>query len=100
MSSAIFEPVRKLLEGAFSAGWSTRTPVRYENVSFTQPANAAWVGFYVRWGEGLPASVGPSGYRMERQTGVVLIQVFTPKNSGQKASMEHCDFAGSIFRMS
>jgi hypothetical protein len=99
MSTAVFEPTRKLLEQTFATGWGSRSPVKYENVAFAQPANAKWVGFFVRWGDGSQVSLGPSGSRMDRESGAIIIQVFTPKNSGQKASMDECDFAGSIFRM-
>lgn len=99
MSAAVFEPVRVLVENRFKNGWSTRTAVKWPNVVFAQPANTAWVALSIRWGESNQASIGPATRRLERHQGVVVIQVFVPKNSGEKALAEHLDFAGSLFRM-
>jgi len=99
MSAAVFEPARKLLEGYFQAAWTYPEPVRYENVPFAQPLNRAWLGFYVRWGIGQQANIGPIGRRIERHSGVVMVQVFSPVKQGQKPLMVLCDQVGAIMRM-
>lgn len=99
MSTSIFEPVRKLLEQAFKDAWGARTPVKYENIAFTQPPNAAFVAAYLRWGDGGQVSLGPAGRRMERHTGALLVQIFVPENSGRGALEGHCDFAAGALRM-
>lgn len=99
MSVAVFEPIRVMVENRFKTGWSTRTPIKFPNVAFAQPPNAAWVSLSIRWGESQQASIGPVTRRLERHSGVVVVQVFVPKNSGEKALSEHLDFAASLFRM-
>jgi len=99
MSTAVFEPARVMIETIFKNGWSTRTPVKFENTNFDQPARSEWVALFIRWGASEQASIGPDGYRMERHVGVVLIQVFSPKGSGLKRHNENLDFAAALFRM-
>lgn len=99
MSTSVFEAARKLLEAEFNTGWGVRTPIKWENVAFEMPSNSAWVSFVIRWGVSDQISVGPAGVRLERHNAVVIIQIFTPKTTGGKASAEHCDFAAAIFRM-
>lgn len=103
MSTSVFEPVRELLEQTFKNGWVTgaseRTPIKWDNAPFAQPANSAWVSFNVRWGTGQQVSIGPATRRLERHVGVIIIQVFTPKNGGTKVMDDHCDFAANLMRM-
>lgn len=100
MSTSIFTPATKLIEQTFKDGWSSRTPVKYENVMFEQPLNASWVALYIRWSTGIQASIGPVGTRIARHAGVIVVQIFTPKDKGKSEMTGHCDFAAAIFRMS
>ena len=100
MSAAVFEPARVLIETRFNTGWSSRTPIRFGNVAFNQPANQEWVALSIRWGESGQISIGPVGTRLERHNGVVIIQMFVPKNGGEKRLSENLDAGAAIFRMS
>lgn len=99
MSLAIFEPARKLFESAFQAAWGNTTPIKFENVKFSQPKNAPWVGVFVRFGVSEQASIGPVGRRLERHAGAIIIQCFSPKGSGTKGLNDLCDAAAVVFRM-
>lgn len=99
MSTAVFEPARKLLENLFKTGWGSRTKIKWDNDAFQHSANTPFVAFSVRWGIGQQVSIGPAGRRLERHSGTIVIQVFVPKNLGGKALGEHCDFAASLMRM-
>lgn len=99
MSASLFESVRLLVETQFKADWASRSPVKYGNSSFDQPRNSDWVTLSLRWGDSEQASLGPTTRRLERHAGVIVVQVFVPKNSGEKLLNEHLDFAAAIFRM-
>lgn len=100
MSTAVFEPARVMIETIFKNGWSTRTPIKYENVFFNQPANLEWVSISIRWGESQQVSIGPTTRRVERNVGVVMLQLFSPKGDGRKRQNENIDFAAALFRLS
>lgn len=83
----------------FAASWVDgalpRTPINWPNEpGFTPPERAPWVRFSLTLGEGRRISVGP---RLDRWTGVVTIQVFTPLGSGDGVSDALCDAAAAIF---
>lgn len=99
MSTAVFEPTRKILETAFKAAWGSTTPIRFDNVAFDQPANAPWVSFLIRFGTSDQDSIGPIGTRLERHFGAIIVQVFVPKDKGSAAVQVLSDQAGGIFRM-
>lgn len=66
---------------------------------FNQPSNSAWVGFKVVWGTALQVSIGPVDHRLVRGAGVILVSIFTPKNSSTKAGSEHADYATQLLQM-
>lgn len=99
MSSAIFEPARKLIEEAFSAAWGTRTPIQYANSSFVQPSGSPFVAVDIVWGPSDVISIGGIGRRTERHTGVVAVRCYAPVNTGTGVLNGHLDFAASALRM-
>jgi hypothetical protein len=98
MSTAVFEPARKLIETRFRTEWGVRTKIKFPNVKFERPTSVPWVAFNLLTGDSNPISIGSIGQRDERHVALVEIQVFVPAGSGQKMLQEHCDFAANIFR--
>jgi len=99
MSTAVYEPSRALIEGLFNDGWTTRTPVKWSTTPFQVPSKTDWVALTLLFGDSNQISMGPQGQRLERHTGLINLQIFTPQGQGTKAAYEHADFAGGIFRM-
>lgn len=93
-----FEEQSKLIETIFKTGWAARTAVAWDNQPFNEPAPAtgtAWVRFSIRAGDTLPASVGRT---MSRTRGIAYLQIFVPKNSGNRVAKGHAEFFRGIFR--
>jgi len=87
-----FQAERASIEGRLSDNWVT-TPIAYDNVSFDAPDNSAWVR--------LGIINGASKYRAlegkKRHAGVIIIQLFAPKNQGSNLLRGYADTIAAIF---
>jgi len=96
----MFEIIAKLIETRMQTGWNASSastvPIRWENTPWKQPATMEWVALTVIPGDGRQESLGAS--KLERQLGIVTVQVFTPKNTGKRRAMVLADIVGSVFR--
>ena len=81
----------------FNTGWSTESPVHYENLPFTPVVGTAWARFTVLGGGADFASIGSPKNNMIRHSGVIQIQCFVPLGSGVAKSREMADKALAIF---
>ncbi len=96
---SIFEITRKLLETAFKTYWAANVasvPLTFDNTPFAQPANSEWVRFTILPGAGVQASIG--GAPREFQTGIVVVQIFTAKNTGTRRASVLADFVAKGLR--
>lgn len=86
--SSTYNDVRAAIEGriATQMALSPAYPVSYQNVPFTPPNNAPWVQVSIRFGDNNYATLlGPStGFN--RQTGTLVLNVFTPQGQGAAAN--------------
>jgi hypothetical protein len=82
--SSTYNDIRAAIEGriATQMALSPAYPVSYQNVPFTPPNNAPWVQVSIRFGDNNYATLlGPStGFN--RQTGTLVLNVFTPQGQG------------------
>lgn len=97
----MFEEISQKLESDFKAAWvdvGGGVKVKYVNVPFAQPKGdgAEFISFTVVGGDGELGSIG--SLKREAQFGMVVIQIFTPKNKGTKRSKQLGDYAAAIFR--
>jgi hypothetical protein len=87
-----FANERLAIEDRFIEYWRD-TPVAWENVAFDTPNSAAWVRFQVL--------NGSSGYRaingLKRHLGLIIVQVFVPKDTGTSKAREYADTVSQIF---
>lgn len=60
----------------FASGWGT--PIAYDNVNFTKP-NEQWVRLSIQPNLGEAVDIGAN---LERQSGLIFVQCFTPDNEG------------------
>jgi hypothetical protein len=95
-----FAAEHKALESAFQAGWAASVatyPAAYGNVPFTPPASSPWVRFSVLSGEGNRASLGTAS-PLHRFTGLLVLQIFVPRDSGERTARTIADLFDPIFR--
>ncbi len=83
---------RASIEGRLNTNWTT-TSIAYDNVDFDPPDNTAWVR--------LSILNGASGYRAleakKRHTGVIVLQIFGPKNQGSNTLRGYADTLAGVF---
>lgn len=86
--SSTYNDVRAAIEGriATEMALSPAYPVSYQNVPFTPPNNTPWVQVFIRFGDNSYATLlGPStGFN--RQTGTLVVNIFTPQGQGTAAN--------------
>lgn len=94
------EEISKLIESLFKTQWDAITPtapaMKYENVSFVQPTSGEWATMTIIPGSSTQISMGSQ--KVERQLGIVIFQIFTPKNSGTRRAKVIEDLIAGIFR--
>lgn len=82
--SSTYNDVRAAIEGRIATQMAIAPvyPVAYQNIPFTPPNNAPWVQVSIRFGDNNYATLlGPStGFN--RQTGTLVINIFTPQGQG------------------
>jgi len=87
-----FSNERIAIENHFQEFWID-TPIAWENIAFTAPNKSPWVRLNVL--------NGSSAYRaingLKRHLGLIIVQVFTPINTGTNAGREYADTVAQIF---
>jgi hypothetical protein len=97
--SSTYNDVRAAIEGriATQMALSPAYPVSYQNVPFTPPNNTPWVQAFIRFGDNNYATLlGPStGFN--RQTGTLVVNVFTPQGQGTAANFTIAERLKDLF---
>lgn len=107
--SSTYNDVRAAIEEriATEMALSPVYPVSYQNVPFTPPNNTPWLQVFIRFGDNNYATLlGPStGFN--RQTGTLVVNIFTPQGQGTAANFtiaerikdkfDRAKFSGIIF---
>ena len=73
-------------------------PVSYQNVPFTPPNNSPWVQVFLRFGDSTYATILPAtanGFSI--QTGVLVVNVYTPQGQGTAANYTIANRIRSLF---
>jgi hypothetical protein len=87
--SSTYNDVRAAIEQRIAAEIAAGPvyPVSYQNAPFTPPNNTPWLQVFIRFGDNAYATLlPPTGDGMNRQNGVVTINVFTPIGNGTGAN--------------
>ena len=61
-------------------------PVSYQNVPFTPLNNTPWVQVFIRFGDNSYATLLAPGTGFNRQTGTLVVNIFTPQGQGTAAN--------------
>ena len=87
-----FNNERLAIENRFKDRW-VDTDIAWENIAFDMPNNDEWVR--------LTILNGASGYRaingLKRHTAIIVVQIFTPIDSGTSTIRKYADMVTSIF---
>lgn len=89
-----FQDELAAIETRLKTNWTT-TPIKFENVPFTEPTTA-YVALNVVVGEGLQISLGATNV-LRRWPGIIMMRVFAPENTGTKVVRQYADSLGAIF---
>lgn len=89
-----FQDELAAIETRLKTNWTT-TPIKFENVPFTEPTTA-YVALNIVVGEGLQISLGATNV-LRRWPGIIMMRVFAPENTGTKVVRQYADSLGAIF---
>lgn len=80
------DEARKAICTRWTTQWGNTTPFVFENEDnkTLDAGTVPWVRFVVRNVDGAQETLGPVGNRNYERRGLVLAQIFTPKDSGMK----------------
>lgn len=92
-----YESEHNELRQRFETQWASETPVAWPNVEFKPPEEDAWVRFTIVNADARQASFGDAT-NFHRHPGMVMVQVFTPVNRGDKEALQLADQVANIFR--
>ncbi|MCP4149811.1 MAG: hypothetical protein GY757_18850 [bacterium] len=87
---------RAAIEARFSTGWGVTTPIAWDNVDYIPTPATTFVSIHILAGKELAVSVGAS--IRTRNSGLININIFVPKNTGTNAALALADTAAAIFR--
>jgi hypothetical protein len=87
--SSTYNDVRAAIESRIATEMAIAPayPVSYQNVPFTPPNNTSWLQAFIRFGDNNYATLLPTGgVGFNRQTGTLVINIFTPIGAGSSAN--------------
>ena len=87
-----FAAERASIEERLFDNWLT-TPIAFDNVDFDPPNNSAWIRLNVLNGDSAFTTMNDG----ERHTGVIVIQIFYPKNEGTATMRGYADTIAALF---
>ena len=93
--SSTYNDVRAAIEGRIATQMAIAPayPVSYQNVPFTPPNNAPWVQVFIRFGDNNYATLNS----FNRQTGTLVINVFTSQGQGAAANFTIAERLKDLF---
>lgn len=89
--------LNQLVESRLASQWGATTPIRYENVEFTQPSSGSWISVAVKESDSRKITLG-SGAQVERTIGTIFVEIFTPVGGGSGVARGYADTIKTIFR--
>ena len=90
-----FEQERQAIEERLASNY-TALPIRFENAPFRE-TSTAYCALFIRRGEGRQVTLG-DGAQHHRWTGLIIVQVFYPEDTGTAAALQQATTIGDIFR--
>lgn len=86
--TSTYNDVRAAIENRIATEMASAPvyPVSYQNVPFTPPNNTPWLQVFIRFGDNAYATLLSPTTGMNRQNGVLTVNVFTPVGAGAGAN--------------
>ena len=91
-----YQTGRAAIETRFDTQWADATPIKWGNQRFTPTPGTTFVEFDVV-PSGSWRSLGADS-PLHREIGVIVIQIYVPKNKGMGPALTLADTAAAIFR--
>ena len=97
--SSTYNDVRAAIEGRIATQMAIAPayPVSYQNVPFTPPNNAPWVQAFIRFGDNNYATLLGPATGFNRQTGTLVLNVFTPQGQGAASNFTIAERLKDLF---
>ena len=93
-----FEDERRAIEARFADNF-TATPIKYENVPFDAPDDAAWVALSMSGTRERGAvKMGLKAGEFNRYPGVIRVDIYIPEDTGTAVARQHADTIRAIFK--
>ena len=94
-----YNAIRAAIEGriATEMAASPTYPVSYQNVPFTPPNDTPWLQVFIRFGDNNYATLLAPGTGFNRQTGTLVVNVFTPQGLGTAANFTIAERIRALF---
>jgi hypothetical protein len=89
--------VRKIIYQHFLGAWNNQTPVDFANEKFVQPLLEPWVRITIKSQPSMQVTIGPTGYRKFRRSGILFAQVFTPIETGANQADDLAEEIRDVF---
>lgn len=89
-----FDAERQAIETRLEANF-VAIPIKYENVPFPETEDP-YCAIFVRRGAGNQISLGNSP-QLQRWTGIIVVQVFVPADTGTQAAAAYADQIAAVF---
>lgn len=93
-----YEAAHSAIRVRFATQWGATTPSQMPGVKFDAPDDEAWVRLNIDPAGASWASMGDPDNNVERNTGLVTVQVFVPSGEGEGQALELADQVRSVFR--
>ncbi len=87
-----FESERLLIENQLKEYWN-QTTISWGNIAFKIPSNEPWIRLNIVNGGSSYIALGG----IKRHSGVIMVQIFTPINTGTDAARKYADMIVSIY---
>jgi len=90
-----FDTIRRDIENRVADNWMV-TPVAYENAPFEEPQSEPWIRVRIFDDVTRRITIGnPATYR---HAGLLVLEIFTPKNSGTGTARTYAGTLATLFR--
>lgn len=95
-----FDTARALIATRWKLAWDggplAAMPIEFQNQPFERPQGQVWGRYTLLPAETTPAALGSRECRFERTPFVLVLQVFSPENSGSRAPYQAADVMAAM----